>query len=100
MARELAHDQATALASPDDQDLACALGRAKAPQTAFDDKVDHYSVAEQDGQREQEEQRDHPSRERHGAGLKVVPVDELRLYGMKQRNRTDDQHRRDDHALD
>ena len=96
VARELAHDQAAAVAAADDQHVARALLHAEAAGPALDDQVHEEARAEQQHQHQQEEHRDHAGGQRHGA--RQAPRG--RLHGVQQRDCAADDDGRDDYALD
>ncbi len=98
IARQLAHDQATAVTAADDQHIAGALGDPEAPDPALRDEVYAEARADQQHQRQQEEQRDHARRQRHGRARH--PWRRRRLDGMQQRDCPDDDHGGADDRLD
>ena len=95
IAHQLAGYEPSALAAADDQDVARALGDAKAANATLDHQVDGEPRADQQRDGQQQEQRDHARREGHRRGLQTG-----RLNRVDQGDRTDGHHGRGDHALD
>ena len=96
VARELTHDQATAVATADDQRVASPLLHAEAAGPPLDDEVHEEARAEQQHEHQQEEHRDHAGGQRHRARQAARG----RLHRVQQRDSAGDDGGRDDYGLD